>query len=175
MGALRRALALLLLLLLPACQSDRTGALTVALGGSPVARPLVFHGNCFVGYTLEATLQVHETEGVAVVVESLEFRFLDENGVDGGGETIAGEGLDERFGAGARDLSAGGTRGYELRWRFDGSGRPSDLPPRSVTLSGRVEARNASGAVLTSAYSLRSAVDVIPYQYDPAGACPPPT
>jgi hypothetical protein len=170
-----RRLAWFVALLAVASCGDPSAALLVELAGTPRALPLVFHGNCFAGYTVEASLRVRETEGVPVVLESLEFRFRDENQVDAGGDRLDSAALQERFGAEALNVPSGGVRDLPLSWRFDSEGRPASSPPAVLTLTGRIQAKDESDRRLSAPYSLTSRVDVVPYVHEPGGACPPPT
>lgn len=153
------------------CAGAPSAHLTVDLAVPPRAVPLVFHGNCFVGYALETVLRVRETEGVSVVIESLAFRFQDEARVDGGGESLDAAALDDRYGPGTRALPAYGTTDFSLSWRFDAAGRSPTSAPTAVTISGEVAARDGSGQVVRAAYAVRSPVTVVPYLPEPGGAC----
>lgn len=127
--------------------SAKAARLATELTGPATATPLVFHGNCFVGWEVTVELRVQETGGAGVWLEELSYRLTDE----GRGETLAEDVLDaatleQRYGESA--IPAYGARLFPL------GGPPGGRPVGPIVLTGTLRGRQEEGDLVTQTFRL---------------------
>jgi hypothetical protein len=121
------------------CGAPRA-AVDVALDGTPVAAPLVFHGNCVAGWLLSLELRLRETQGVDAILDGVTYMVDDlASGAALGGESLNGASLRARFGDGATTLPGRGSVKLTLAVRVD------EPPAHGVRVSGAVAGHDTAG------------------------------
>lgn len=164
------ALGAALALLTAGCGESPPAQLEVALAGPATVAPEVFHGNCLVGYSLSVELEVRETRGVDVALETFEFHLRDEgSGSELGGERLDAQTLEDRYGPGARSLAGHGSQVFRVGARSD---RGEGTGPLAV--SGRASGRDVHDHRVETAFELHGAVEYAGGTSGSSGACSPP-
>ncbi|MGE0592224.1 MAG: hypothetical protein AB7G23_11765 [Vicinamibacterales bacterium] len=160
------AVALTLGMIVAACGAPGP-ELQLALAGDPVQSPLVFHGNCFAGWTIALEVEIRETRGSDVRLTGLSFEVRTADGRRVGGEALDEGSLADRYSADRLDIRGGTARAFVVSVISD------DPLEGALVVSGAVTGTHADG-IVQQAYSLSGQVAPPPASGLPdGGACAP--